>query len=221
MVLGSGADCSRTCFHFLVMSCDLLTVCTLGHSSRFIVHSVSVPASGAFRPFWCCAGPVPVPFQEALVLSYEDSPLEDSMPYLGCRLSPLPVTCFVGRSARRAPPCPVKETVWWWFKDLVFRSCLSWPCHMPCAYSLYGSAYVRQRSLSPALSHILCHCSRIFHCASSVHVCMCFSWGIEHGVSRAKRALCVFLQAPSENVHVVGSHMCCLAPVCRLCVCVV
>jgi len=174
MVLGSGADCSRTCFHFLVMSCDLLAVCTMGQSSRFIVHSVSVPAGGAFRPCWCCAGPVAVPFQEALVLSYEDSPLEDSMPYLGCRLSPLPVTCFVGRSARRAPPCPVKETVWWWFKDLVFRSCLSWPCHMPCAYSLYGSAYVRQRSLSPALSHILCHCSRIFHCASSVHVCMSF-----------------------------------------------
>jgi len=154
-----------------------------------------VPASGAFRPCWCRAGPVAVPFQEALVLSYEDAPLEDSMPYLSCRLSPLPVTSFVGRSARRAPPCSAKETVWWWFKDLVFRFCLSRPCHMPCAYSLYGSAYVRQRSLSPALSHILCHCSRIFHCASSVHVCMCFAWGIDHGGSRGKSALCVFLQA--------------------------
>ena len=52
-----------------------------------------------------------------MVLSYEDAPLGDAMPYFSCRLAPLPITTFVGRSAKRNPACPAKETVFWWFKD--------------------------------------------------------------------------------------------------------
>ena len=52
-----------------------------------------------------------------MVLSYEDAPLGDAMPYFSCRLAPLPITTFVGRSAKRHPACPAKETVFWWFKD--------------------------------------------------------------------------------------------------------
>ena len=66
---------------------------------------------------------------KAMVLSYEDAPLSDTMPYLVHRLTPLPVTAFVGRAAKRNPPVPVREAVWWWFKD---RASTVWWCAVPC-----------------------------------------------------------------------------------------
>jgi hypothetical protein len=64
-----------------------------------------------------------------MVLSYEDAPLSDTMPYLVHRLTPVPVTGFVGRAARRQPPVPVREAVWWWFKD---RASVGWSGAMLC-----------------------------------------------------------------------------------------
>jgi len=52
-----------------------------------------------------------------MVLSHEDATSTARMPYLRCRLTPLPVLEFIGRSAKRFPPCKPQECVWHWMQD--------------------------------------------------------------------------------------------------------
>ena len=56
---------------------------------------------------------------QALVLSYEDAPMEEQTPYLSTRLAPVPVVQFIGRSAKRDPPCPPSESVFHWYRDRI------------------------------------------------------------------------------------------------------
>lgn len=67
---------------------------------------------------------------QALVISYEDAPLEEQMPYLSTRLAPMPVVQFIGRSAKREPRCPASETVFHWYKDSMVD------CPLPLAHSI-------------------------------------------------------------------------------------
>ena len=54
---------------------------------------------------------------QAIVLSHEDAVPQCTIPYLGCRLRPLPVLEVLGRSAKREPTCKPSEAVFYWWKD--------------------------------------------------------------------------------------------------------
>ena len=54
---------------------------------------------------------------EVMVLTYEDAPMEETMPYFGCRLAPAMPNLFFGRSAKRTPKTQASQTVFDWFKD--------------------------------------------------------------------------------------------------------
>ena len=55
---------------------------------------------------------------EVMVLTHEDATDEEKMPYMAIRCHPMVVKEFFGRAARRDPPCPVSDCIWWWWKDL-------------------------------------------------------------------------------------------------------
>ena len=57
------------------------------------------------------------PLREVMVLTYEDAPVEETMPYFGCRLAPATPNLFFGRSAKRPPHTKASCTVFDWFKD--------------------------------------------------------------------------------------------------------
>ena len=54
---------------------------------------------------------------QVMVLTHEDATDEEKMPYLAVRCAPLVVKEFFGRAAKRNPPCPVAECIWWWWKE--------------------------------------------------------------------------------------------------------
>ena len=122
-----------------------------------------------------------------MVLTHEDAPLADEMPYLVHRLTPLPVTTFVGRAAKRDPPVPVTDALWWWFKDRASSAgSRAVQCNAcACARARSGafrppcSCYKKHRaSHSPtprdSTPHPLFHLRT--HCASSIlrHAVLCF-----------------------------------------------
>ena len=54
---------------------------------------------------------------QALVLTYEDAPAEEQMPYFGIRFNPLRPVWFMGRSARREPTCHPGNCLHYWSKE--------------------------------------------------------------------------------------------------------
>lgn len=54
---------------------------------------------------------------QVMVLTHEDASDEEKMPYLAIRCHPLVVKEFFGRAAKRDPPCPASDCIWWWWKD--------------------------------------------------------------------------------------------------------
>ena len=72
---------------------------------------------------------------QEIVLSHEDAVPQCTIPYMGCRLRPLPVLEVLGRSAKREPTCKPSEAVFYWWKDesrgpqcRVMRSANQTPC---------------------------------------------------------------------------------------------
>ena len=52
-----------------------------------------------------------------MVLTHEDASEEEKMPYMAIRCHPVVVKEFFGRAAKRDPPCPAADCIWWWWKD--------------------------------------------------------------------------------------------------------
>ena len=57
---------------------------------------------------------------EVLVLTHELAAIEEMMPYLSLRLSPMPVVEMVGRSRAMQPTCPPDASVYHWWRGRVF-----------------------------------------------------------------------------------------------------
>ena len=57
-------------------------------------------------------------FGQVMVLTHEDATEEEKMPYMAVRCHPMVVKEFYGRAAKRDPPCPASECIWWWWKDV-------------------------------------------------------------------------------------------------------
>ena len=55
--------------------------------------------------------------KQVMVLTHEDAPLEETMPYFGCRLAPAKPNLFFGRAAKREPRTKTAHAVFDWFKD--------------------------------------------------------------------------------------------------------
>ena len=80
-----------------------------------------------------------------MVLTHEDATDEEKMPYLAIRCHPLVVKEFFGRAAKREPPCPAAEDIWWGWKDSPHESILSsmheilcgWPSPAPVSLIMY------------------------------------------------------------------------------------
>ena len=51
------------------------------------------------------------------MLTHEDAPLSDQMPYIGSILQPLKPRVFLGRSAKKEPICQPRHAVYKWFQD--------------------------------------------------------------------------------------------------------
>ena len=56
---------------------------------------------------------------QAMVLTHEDESSTGRFPYLRGRLRPLQVLEFIGRAARREPPCKPMFAVWHWMQDRI------------------------------------------------------------------------------------------------------
>ena len=54
---------------------------------------------------------------QVLVLSHEDATRTEQLPYLRVRMRPMQVLEFLGRAARRDPPCETQHCVFWWWKE--------------------------------------------------------------------------------------------------------
>ena len=66
--------------------------------------------------------------KQVMVLTHEDAPLEETMPYFGCRLAPAKPNLFFGRAAKREPRTKTAHAVFDWFKDHLLTVCpLSFP----------------------------------------------------------------------------------------------
>jgi len=114
-----------------------------------------------------------------MVLTHEDAPLSDQMPYLVHRLSPVPVTTFVGRAAKREPPVPVKDCLWWWFKDPASSTgsravpCNAFACARACSGAFRPPCMCCQKHRSSRWPTPHAHTPRPpfhsrMHCASSI-----------------------------------------------------
>jgi hypothetical protein len=114
-----------------------------------------------------------------MVLTHEDAPLADQMPYLVHRLSPVPVTTFVGRAAKREPPVPVKDCLWWWFKDPASSTgsravpCNAFACARACSGAFRPPCMCCQKHRSSRSPTPHAHTPRPpfhsrMHCASSI-----------------------------------------------------
>ena len=55
--------------------------------------------------------------RQGMVLSHEDAPEEELMPYLQFRVQPCRVLTFLGRAARREPQCAPQHCVMCWWQD--------------------------------------------------------------------------------------------------------
>ena len=52
-----------------------------------------------------------------MILAHEDSSFAEAMPYFGLRLYPSRPQVFLGRAAKREPPCPVEHCTYHFYKD--------------------------------------------------------------------------------------------------------
>lgn len=65
--------------------------------------------------------------KEALVVTHEEASEIATEPYFSCRFRPLQAIELVGRSARKQPTCPLRHSVFYWWKD---RSGVETKCHV-------------------------------------------------------------------------------------------
>ena len=58
-----------------------------------------------------------IDFGQVMVLTYEGAPVDEQMPDYSTRLWPCRVIWFIGRAAKRDPPCDPAECLFHWFRD--------------------------------------------------------------------------------------------------------